>query len=343
MNQNFKKPKKPGVMKLTFIMAISVLCCHASLIAQQSSPRTDSTINNLVLPAGYITSEYGVIPEYIKTGKGKQAMILIPGLGFDGSVFSDFMEANKNNYSLFAITIPGYGKTNAPALPSEETSYGEQSWNKGVIQGIVKLMEKEKIPKAIIAGHSTQGTQLALRMAIDYPDKVSRVIILGGHAKFISVIQGKPREFPLDTMIMYVDKYTAPQWFKHVRKKYFDDNNYVPAVYSLDSVKGAALWQQVADVSLPVIVHYLCEFFASDIKTEIHKIKCPVLIIRALFSDALFENPGNAYVRLQFIDAWNDVTATNTLIQVKDMPGAGVFVWKDKPKETYAAINNFVR
>jgi pimeloyl-ACP methyl ester carboxylesterase len=322
---------------------IIVLLCRFPGFAQLPDPRIDSTINNLLLPEGYVTSEYAEIPEYIKAGKGKQKMILIPGLGFDASVFNDFMEANKSNYTMFAITIPGYGKTKAPPLPAEGTSYGEQNWNKGVLQGIVNLMEKEKIQKVIIAGHSTQGTQLALRMAIDHPDRISHVIILGGHAKFIAVIQGKPKEFSLDTMILYTDKYTAPQWFKHIRKQYFDDNNYSPSIYSLDSARGTGLWKQVAAVPLPVMVHYLCEFFASDIKTEFHKIKCPVLVLRALFNDAILKNAINNYVRYQFIDAWNDVSEKNSLIQVKDIPGAGIFVWKDKPKKTYFAVKSFLK
>ena len=330
-------------MKLQIAILFTVLSCIFNCQAQSFSPRIDSSVNNLILQSGYVTGEYGAIPEYVKAGKGRQAMILIPGLGFDASVFSDFIEANKNDYTMFAITIPGYGKTKAPPLPAEGTSYGEQSWNKGVIKGILALMKKEKIQRATIAGHSTQGTQLALQTAIDHPDKVSHVIILGGHAKFVATIQGKQREFSLDTMIMYTDKYTAPQWFKHIRKQYFDDNNYMPSVYSLDSATGINLWKQVASVPLPVIIQYLCEFFASDIKTILSRVKCPVLILRSLFNDAVFENPLNSYIRPQFIDAWNDASLKNALLRVIDIPNSGVFVWKDKPKETYTAINEFLK
>lgn len=309
----------------------------------QTQSHQDLIVNNLVHTPGYKTGEYSAIPQYIKTGIGKQTLILIPGCGFDASVFSDFMEANKNNFTMYAITIPGYGNTQAPPMPDSSVSYGEQTWNKGVQEGLLKLMENQKIQNVNVVGHSTQGTQLALRMAIEYPDKVSRVIILGGHANFIAVIKGVPTKFSLKSSIEFVDKYTAPNWFKSISKINFDDGNYLPEIYSLDSLTGAKLFKQSADVPLPVMIRYLCEFFASDIKTELDKIKCPVLILRAGFNKVVLKKNINNYVKPQFIDSWNDVSTINPLIKVKDIKDAATFVWKDNPKATYQAINTFLK
>lgn len=318
-----------------------LLLCGSVSFAQTQPPAPDPTINNLIHLPGYKTSEYGAIPHYIKAGHGRQALILIPGLGFDAAVFNDFMEANKKNYIMYAITIPGYGKTMAPPMPDTGTSYGEQSWNRGTIAGIAKLIEKEKIHKPIVVGHFTQGTQLAFRMAIDHPDKVSGVIILGGPAKFVVIAQGAVKDFPLKTMVDFVNRYTAPTWFKSISKKTYDNGNYQPVVYSLDSVKGTELWKQSAAVPLPVMVRYSCEFFASDIKIELGKIRCPVLVLRALFNSQATEAPATNYLRPQFIDIWNDVSTINPLIIVKDIEGAASFVWKDKPGEVNKAIKDF--
>ena len=116
----------------------------------------------------------------------------------------------------------------------------------------------------------------------------------------------------------------------------------MPSIYSLDSIRGIRLWKQVAAVPLPVLIRYLCEFFASDIKTELYKLKCPVLVLRALFNDSVLANPVNNYVRYQFIEAWNNASERNPLIQVKDIAGAGVFVWKDNPEESYNLIRHFL-
>lgn len=326
-----------------FFLILKMFLFHQQVsLAQAIITSTDSTINNLVHSSGYKTSQYGAIPQFIKKGNGKQAIILIPGLGFDATVFNDFMEANKKNYTMYAITIPGYGNTAAPPMPAVDTSYGDQSWNKGVEEGLIKLINKEKIERAIIAGHFVQGTQLALRMAIDYPDKVSGVIILGGPAKFILIEKGEPKEYPLKNTVYYIDKYTAPNWFKSISEKDFDDGNYLPGIYSFDTIKADQLWKEVSAVPLPVMVRYLCEFFASDVTLELDKIKCPVLVLRATFSDEVLKDPVNNYVRPQFIDSWNDATSKNHSIIVKDILAAAGFVWKDNPAVVYEEIKNFV-
>jgi pimeloyl-ACP methyl ester carboxylesterase len=305
-------------------------------------PDLDTTINNLIHSPGYETNKIGELQEVKKYGYGKQNLILIPGLGFDALVFEDFMEANKANYTMYAITIPGYGKTKAPPMPDEGTSYGEQSWNKGVIQGLIKLIEKEKIQKPVLVGHFVQGTQLALRMAIDYPENVGGVIVLGGPAKFIVTIKGKSRDFPLDTMILFIDRYTGPKWFKHMKKGYFDDNNFLPEIYSLDSIKGNTLWRQSANVPLPIMVRYSAEYFACDVKLGIDKIRCPVLVLRATFNDNVLQNPINNYVKPQYIDAWDDVSLRNPLVHIRDIQDASTFLWKEKPDEVYKEIKLFL-
>ena len=325
--------------------SLQILLClvlPAISFAQPKFIKQDSNVNNLIHPAAYQASEYGAIPPYVKAGYARQALILIPGLGFDGSVFNDFMNANKDNYTMFAVTIPGYGNSKAPLMPLTDTSYGDQKWNLGVIEGLLKLIEKEKLQRPVIVGHFVQGTQLALRMAIDHPDKVGGIIILGGPAKFIYLEKGEPKLYPLKSMVSYTDKYTAPLWFKAISHKSFNEGNYRPEIYSLDSIKGEILWQQVAAVDLPVMVRYLCEFFASDITLELDKIKCPVLILRATFNEKVLEAPINIYVRPQFIDSWNEATLKNKLIRVKDIPGAAGFVWKDQPGKVYAEIKYFL-
>lgn len=312
--------------------------------SQSGKGTLDTPVNNLAHTTGYKTCQYDEIPKYVKTGKGSQKMILIPGLGFDASIFKDFIEANKEKYTMYAITLPGYGGTPAPAMPAEGVSYGEQTWNKSAIKGIIKLIEKHKIEKPIIVGHFVQGTQLALRLAIDYPANVSSVIILGGVLKFTPMIGGKVKDFPLATMVSYTDTLTAPKWFRTMSRKTFNAGNFPPVIYSMDSSsQGNMLWMQPAAVPFPVIIRYSCEYFASDIKQELHKIKCPVLAIRPLFTQAMLNNPLYAFAKPYFTDSWDKVSAINPLISVKDIPDAATFIWKDNPGETFSAINAFLQ
>jgi pimeloyl-ACP methyl ester carboxylesterase len=331
-------------MKNIFLSLLFTVFAFSISLAQTEVVKNDTAqINNLILPQNYKPSVYGEIPEYVKKGNGKQALILIPGLGLDESIFNDFMKSNVKDYTMYAITIPGYGKTMAPPIPATDSSYGLQYWNKGVMLGILKLIEKEKIINPIIAGYFTQGTQLALRLAIDYPEKIAGVITIGGPAKFILIQQGVPKEFPLKGTIAYTDKYTGPQWFKAMSHDDFNNGNYLPEIYSLNNKTGELLWKQVSNVPMPVIVRYLCEFFASDILLDLDKIKCPVLVLRPSFDSIVLNKVINNYVRPQFINAWDKAALKNPLITIKDIEGAASCSWKDKPDEVNKAIKQFIR
>src|SRR5262245_3225946 len=105
----------------------------------------DSTLNNLVDPPGYQTSKPGTLVQVVKMGKGTQPVILIPGLGFGGSVFAEFMEGFADNYRMYAITLPGFGGTAAPPCPAETTSFGKQTWTNAALVAIENLMKEENI------------------------------------------------------------------------------------------------------------------------------------------------------------------------------------------------------
>ncbi len=312
------------------------------LIAQNSCIPNDTIANNLVHAKNYKTGVLGAIPTYKKYGKGKQSMILVPGLGFDYSIFKDFMVANRSNYTMYAITISGFGNTSAPPMPDASVSYGEQTWTKGVIDGISKLIIKENIQNPIIVGHFTLGSQIALRMAIDNPDKFSGAIILGGQAKFIAIQCNKVLDYPLKFLIQGTDKYSAPILFKGKSEKDWDEGNYLPEIYSLNKKRGKKLWNIVASVPVPVMVRYLCEFTSTDLKAELSKIKCPVLVLRPMFNDGILKTDINSYVRPQFIDTWNNATLINQQIQIKDVSNSATFVWKDSSRLIYEEIRTFI-
>lgn len=309
----------------------------------QTGLQTDSSINNLVHISGYQVSVAGEIPHYIKSGKGKTAMILVPGLGFDESVFADFMAANNDEYTMYAITIPGFGDTKAPSMPDSGISYGQQTWNKNVIEGLLKLIDKEKLHKPVLTGHFVLGSQVVLRMAADYPEKTGAVIILGGAARFMLEQQGKLSAPPLKQVIDYTDRVTSKSWFKHMTKEFFDRGNFIKQVYSNDSTVGRQLWEQVAAVPLPVMVRYSCEYFASDLLSEIQKIKCPLLVLRPSFSPPLLDAPANkSWLQPQFFETWNMAARENQLLIIKDIPGSAAFLWKDNAADTYREIKNFI-
>ncbi|MBN8699614.1 MAG: alpha/beta hydrolase [Chitinophagales bacterium] len=330
-------------MKKIIIPGILFLALTLTKSQGQSTALNVAEINNLVHVPGYTTSKYAAVPSFIKRGNGKKKMILIPGLGFDAAVFEDLMKANEKEYTMYAVTIPGFGNTKAPDMPDTTVSYGLQTWNRSMLAGLIKLIDREKIEKPIIAAHFVTATQIAMRMAIDFPDKVGAVIILGGPAKFIAIQQGKLASLPVKQMIGYTDNVTSKRWFKTMKKETFDQGNFIPEVYSVDSSRAQHLWNQVAAVPLPVMIRYSCEYFAADLIAEIKNLKCPLLVLRPTFNATFFQNPMNKnWIEPQLIESWNLAAKENPAIVIKDIPGTAAFVWKDNPTAVYGEIKAFV-
>lgn len=326
------------------ILTISLLLFTASMMAQIKNLKTDSTQNNFNLPANYQTSEAGAIPSYTKSGKGKKVLIVMAGYGFDETIFDDFVKDNRKKYTIYTVTIPGFGKTMAAPTPPDGTSFSKATWSKGMLEGLRKLIVKEKLDRPIIVGHFTLGTQLAVRMAMDYPDLVGGVVIIGGPAKFIPVQNGKPMNTTLDMRIMGVDKFSAA-FFKVVSKETWDSNSYLSSMYSLNEAIAKKCWDQQATVPLQVMVRYLMEFSAADITFEITKVTCPMLVLRPGFTTEMISHPEDGttnYIKPQFIDSWDELKKLNPAIEIKDIPNSGTFIWKDQPNECSKAVSDFV-
>ncbi len=336
---------KRRIQKGAIVITSIFVCCSVVVYAQvnYSIKDKDTVVNNLKHTSGYITSAFNDIPQYRKWGTGKRTLILIPGMGFDASVFNDFIEAHKNEYVLYAITIPGYGNTSAPPMPDSTVSYGEQTWSKSAAKGILKLIQQEQIVHPIIVGHFVLGAQLALRIAIEHPDHVGGVIILGGSAKMLGMVDNKIVNPSLKEMINGVDNFYAPKWFKAMKKEFYDKGNFTNDVYSLQEDTGNVLWKHVATVPMPVAVRYSCEYFASDITADADKIQCRVLVLRPSFTETFWDNPMKKnWIWPQFIESWNIVAKTNPKITIEDISRSGAFVWKDNPDETYKKIKEFL-
>ncbi|MBL7847951.1 MAG: alpha/beta hydrolase [Cyclobacteriaceae bacterium] len=326
-----------------FFFLSCLLIGLAHLGGNAQAPAFPDSINNLVLPVRYPTAGTGAIPHFTKAGKGKITLILIPGLGFDETVFRDFQSANKKQYTTYAVTIPGFGRTQAPRMPPPGTSYGERTWMNSLIEGLEKLIREQKIKNPVLVGHFALGAQVAMLYALKYPNQVKGLICIGAPGKFIPIQNGKPMLYSAENRVKGVDQFSA-KFFQKMTKQYWDNGNYLPDIYSMDSVAGKSYWKQVAETPMPVIVRYLLEYQTCDILTELSMLNVPIMILRPGFRPDLLdtpENPNTNYIKPQFIESW-EMLRTNPKVQIVDIPRSGSFTWHDKPQETDAAIKGFL-
>lgn len=300
----------------------------------------DDTIS--LIPPGYRTGKLGTLGGVVRAGTRTQAMILIPGLGFGGSVFSEFMEGFAGQYRMYAVTLPGFGGTAAPPAPGEKTSFGEQTWTNGALAAIEKLIEDEGIQNPIIVGHWLTGTQLALRLAMKHPDKVRAVVILAGSARMVGSDSARAAMLStLEKRIAVIDKFMAPRWFKTVTRETWDDNNFLPGDYAVNPVRGLRLWREAAAPGLHVWVRYLCEFNAQDITLEMDKLTVPTLILKPGL-EGIYHTAGNNYMENYCHKNWEGSIGNNRNISVKTIPDSRVCLWFDQPQEVRKAVVDFL-
>jgi hypothetical protein len=140
-----------------------------------------------------------------------------------------------------------------------------------------------------------------------------------------------------------MDSFMGPRWFKTVTKKTWIANNYTQPQYARDSTRAAELWKKSSDVPLPVMIRYLCEYYAMDLRDEFPRLALETRVLVPGFSPEILADPKQSWVKQLFIDSWENVRATNPRIGVRLVPDSRVFVTDDRPDVVRDAIDEVAR
>ncbi len=323
-----------------------VLCLAASsAFAQPASAPQDATRDNLVHDAGYQTAPIGSLGAVVERGKGSVDMVLISGFGVGSSAFEAFMQRNRKRYHMLAITLPGFEGTAAPPMPPAGTSYGDQTWARAAADAVVRLIKERRLDRPVQVGHFLNGTQVAARVAIDHPELVRALVLLAGSPRFepVESTQYWPKDLTLDKKVAMVDGYLAPRWFKTVTRQTWVANNFVATDYSAEVARGEVFADRANDPPLPVLIRYLCEFHASDVRAELPQTKLPLLMIQPSFNPALRADPKRSYLASFFTQPWQGMFKDRPRTETVFLEGAGILVMDDKPVEVDRTISKFLR
>jgi pimeloyl-ACP methyl ester carboxylesterase len=123
-----------------------------------------------------IVTEQGIL-HYESIGRG-QPIILLHGWINSWDVWRDFMIAlaSERSYRVYALDFWGFGdstKGNGTAA-----NVGEPFQISSYVEMVHQFMDTLGILNAPVAGHSMGGT-VALQMALTYPDRITKVAIVG--------------------------------------------------------------------------------------------------------------------------------------------------------------------
>lgn len=242
------------------------------------------------------------------SGEGSKDMILIPGLGCSGKVWGDTVAHFSDDYRLHVVTLAGFAGEAAVEGP----------FLTRVRDDLRTYIKAEKLHKPIVMGHSLGGF-MAFSMASTYPDVLGAVIAVDG-VPYLSAL-GNP-----------MASVEASKPFAEVMRERLgavSRDVYIANTHkTLTSMitDPAQVEQVLVDSSKSdpkVVAEAVYEMMTTDLRSEVHKITVPVLLIGAIgqVPDAMREQVVSAYkAQIATIDGAEMVVANTRHFVMLDDP-----------------------
>lgn len=215
------------------------------------------------------------IQKFTSSGIGPVPMILVPDIGFDWSVWKTFMERNGDRYTMYAITIPGMDKTEAPQLRPKEDWEGMLLSN-NTVEAIAVFIKDQSLERPVLVGHG-YGGHLAMRVALDHPKLVRSIVSIDG-------LPGQPMADPnqddsLGERRLIIRETLAPQ-MRLLNDQEWHDRHYASG-FSLvtDGHRANELAGMLASQDRGVYTFFLFETLLSDLRPRLKDLTVPMLCI----------------------------------------------------------------
>jgi pimeloyl-ACP methyl ester carboxylesterase len=310
----------------------------------QPAAAQDPALDNLVHPKDYVTAPLATLGAVVERGEGRTDVVLVSGFGLGASAFEGFLRRNDDRFHMLAVTLPGFEGTAAPPMPASGISYGEQTWTRAAAQAVAALIRDRKLERPVLVGHSLNGPQVVLRVAIEHAELVRAVVFLAGSARYEPVEAGGswPKNLTLEKKVQMADQFMAPRWFKTVTRETWVKNNFKADDYSIVPERGARFANLANAAPLPVLVRWLCEFHASDLLADLPKLQRPFLVVEPTFTETLRADPARSYLQAFFVEPWRAALSGRPRTETLAVDAAGILVMDDQPELVDRKFAEFV-
>ena len=203
----------------------------------------------------------GTDMDYVSFGKGKDVLVMLPGLG-------DGLRTVKGMAAAMAVTYRMYAKDYRVYIFSRKNHLKQEDSTRDMAEDCAEVMEKLGIEKASVLGIS-QGGMIAQYLAIDFPalvDKLVLAVTLSRQNKMVQEVVGKWIRFAKQgnykaLMIDTAEKSYSENYLKKYRRFY-------PLLGRIGKPE---------DFKRFIIQAVSC--MEHDAYGELENIRCPVLII----------------------------------------------------------------
>ena len=179
---------------------------------------------------------------YIDYGEGEKTIVLLHGWGQNIEMMKPIGDRFKKNNRIVIVDLPGFGLSEEP----------KEIWNlNDYVSCIKKLLDKLKIEKPILIGHSFGG-KISLLYASKY--EVEKLVLFG------SPFKKEIKKLSTKTKIL-----------KFLKK--------VPIINKLEGFAkkhiGSTDYKNASEVMRKILVEHV----NLDIEEDVKKIKCPTLLL----------------------------------------------------------------
>ncbi len=199
--------------------------------------------------------------DYICFGTGAKNLIMIPGLG-------DGLTSVKGKAIPFALLYRQYAKEYTIYVFSRKNKLQEDAGTRTMAADLAKAMELLKIEKADIVGVS-QGGMIAQYLAIDFPEKVHKLVLVVTLSKQNEVVGQVIGKWIESAKIGNYEEIFIDTAEKSYTEEYLKKSRWMfPILGKMSSPKEADRFLIMAKACI-----------SHDSHAELSKIQCPTLII----------------------------------------------------------------
>ena len=305
------------------LLGPSLLCAAQPAASEVPVPAGKSESGEPLTPLGHVEVR----------GTGTVVLILIPGLACDWTVFESFMERNSAKYTMYAVTLPGFGDIPPPPI-AEWCKPSEGAWLENAERAVVQLVNDRKLDKPFVVGHSLGG-HIAVRLATGHGELFRGCVSLDGAPAILlgdpsQKLSSEARREVIDTAAwQQYQGVTDADWGSLVRQMAQNDVR--------DPERAAKIGDLMAGSPRDSAIRYLAEFMASDLTEDLLNLECRLLMVAAIPEQERAGVPINA-----FRQYYSEMFAPCPLASLTLFEETLHFVTEDAPEELDRAVAAFV-
>lgn len=297
--------------------------------------RQDPARNNLIHAEGYVTAELGELGSVRRQGDGPTPLILVAGLGFGGDLFEPVVEALGDAYTVYTVTLPGYGSTSAPPMPVAGTSYGDRTWLAGAQRGLLELIRNKGLDAPLIGAFYSDAANAVVHLAHEHPEGVGGVLLMTAAARIPLPPEGPSRAERMDAF--------ADQWFRTVTEIMWPSGMFPPEVYAADASVAERAWWRTLVPTLPTAIRYQVESWADNLIPVVTGTQVPMIVLSPGFDPDYLAGDRGRNIRTRFHAGWEEAIEQGAGLDHRVVPGARFLIWEDAPDAVTEAAEELAR